>query len=103
MESLWFLWAATGGAISVAIMIRIWLPDPPPNILGRFAAILVAGVVGGLLGGALLRPQASTPMPGIAGAVLADPMPGIIGALAVGLILSGTVAVLSGRRAGTSH
>jgi hypothetical protein len=63
MEWLWMLWAATGGAISMAIMIRIWLPDPPPPFLGKFTTVFVAGIVGGVLGGVGFGSHGSNPMP----------------------------------------
>jgi hypothetical protein len=82
MSALWLLWALTGGGLSIAIMIRLWLPDPPPDIMGRFVTVLVAGLIGGAVGGFLT------------GAVGNEPVTGIIGAAAGGLILSGAAGIL---------
>ena len=51
MTSLLTLWALTGGGISSAIMMLVWLRDGPPNVAGRFFSILIAGIVGGVAGG----------------------------------------------------
>ncbi len=85
------LWALTGGGLSIWLMMHIWLPDPPPDIYGRFFAILIAGIIGGIAGGYLVNGSASNPMPGIAT---------IVAAGAGGLILSGAVAFLGGARRG---
>ena len=83
--SLWLLWALTGGALSTAVMMKIWLPDPPPDITGRFLGVLVAGLVGGVLGGYLTQ-----------GAAAGSNLPPIVGAAAGGLVLSGAAALLGG-------
>ena len=92
-SSLLLLWALTGGAISIVIMIRIWLPDPPPDIVGRFVGIFVAGIVGGLAGGALVHTLAAESNHGH----------GVLGAAAASLILSGATALLGGSRAKAAH
>ena len=79
MTTFLWLWALTGGGIATSIMIRIWLPRPLPII--RYFSILIAGIVGGIVGGYLVHNSAS------------DPMPGIVAAVAGGLILSGGVAL----------
>ena len=91
-SGLLLLWAISGGAIATWVMIHIWLPDPPPDIWGRFFSILVLGIIGGLVGGGLLNGSLQSP----------DPMPGIVGALGAGLILSGAAGLLTGaaRKAG---
>jgi hypothetical protein len=86
--SLLLLWALTGGAISIVIMIRIWLPDPPPDIAGRFAVILVAGIIGGVAGGAVVHTLAAESTHGQS----------ILGAVTASLILSGATALLGGAR-----
>jgi thiol:disulfide interchange protein len=79
------LWALLGFALSTWFMMHIWLPDPPPNVLAKYITILVAGAVGGVIGGFLAHGRASS-----------DPMPAIIGAAAGGLFLSGAVGFLTG-------
>lgn len=67
-------------------MMLIWLPDPPPGINGRFLGLLVAGLVGGVLGGYLTQ-----------GAWNARSlMPGIVGAATGGGVLLGAIAFLGG-------
>ena len=85
---LWLLWALTGGAIATWVMLIIWRPDPPPDIFVRFAGIFVAGVVAGVLGGAVVNNAF----------VSGDPMPGIVAAGALALIVSGGIAILGGGR-----
>lgn len=88
-STLLFLWALTGGGLSTWLMMHIWLPDPPPDIYGKFFAILVAGIIGGIAGGYLVRGS--------------DPMPGLVSIAAAGgggLILSGAVAFLGAARRG---
>jgi hypothetical protein len=87
------LWVLTGGAVSIWVMMHIWLPDPPPNITGRFIGILLAGLVGGAVGGVLVH--------GLD--VGSNPMPGIFGAITAGLILSGGWALLSGAGGKVAH
>jgi hypothetical protein len=84
------LWVLLGFALSTCFIMHIWLPDPPPDILGKYITILVGGAVGGVIGGFLVHGRASS-----------DPMPGIVGAAAGGLFLSGAVGFLigAGRRA----
>lgn len=81
------LWVLTGFALSTWLMMHIWLPDPPPDIFGKYITILVAGGVGGAFGGLLAHARASS-----------DPMPGLVGAALGGLFLSGAVAFLGGAR-----
>jgi hypothetical protein len=83
---LWLLWALFGGAVATWVMMHIWLPDPPPDVLVKFIGILFAGVAGGLVGGSLVHTLAAN----------STPMPGILGAATVGLIISGGVAILGG-------
>jgi len=87
------LWASTGGAVAIWVMMHIWLPDPPPNIAGRFIGILVAGLVGGAVGGVLVHGLDAG----------SNPMPGIIGAITAGLILSGGAALLGGAGRKVAH
>jgi len=82
------LWVLTGGAVATWVMMHIWLPDPPPNVMGRFIGILLAGFVGGVVGGALVHGLDAG----------SNPMPGIFGAITAGLIFSGSLALLSGAR-----
>ncbi len=86
------LWVLLGFALSTWFMMHFWLPDPPPDILGKYIAILVAGTVGGVIGGFLAHGRASS-----------DPMPGIIGAAAGGLFLSGAVGLLTGAGRRAAH
>ncbi len=86
------LWILLGFALSTWFMMHFWLPDPPPDILGKYITFLVAGAVGAVTGGFLVHESR----------VSSDPMAGIIGAAAGGLFLSGAVGFLTGmgRRAG---
>jgi hypothetical protein len=84
-SALLLLWALTGGALSTWLMMHIWLPDPPPDIVGRFFGVLIAGIVGGVAAGYVVH---------IAGGL--EHMPGIVAAAAGGLILSGVVAAFIG-------
>jgi hypothetical protein len=86
------LWVLLGFALSTWFMMHIWLPDPPPNILGKYVTILVAGAVGGVIGGFLAHGRASS-----------DSMPGIIAAAAGGLFLSGAVGFLTGAGRKAAH
>jgi uncharacterized YccA/Bax inhibitor family protein len=87
------LWVLLGFALSTWFMMHIWLPDPPPDILGKYITILVAGAVGGLIGGFLAHGSRTSP----------DPMPGIIGAASGGLFLSGAVGFLTGAGRKVAH
>ncbi len=80
------LWVLLGFALSTWFMMHIWLPDPPPNILGKYITILVAGAVGAVIGGFLVHGSRAS----------SDPMPGIIAAASGGLFLSGAVVFLTG-------
>jgi hypothetical protein len=80
------LWLLTGGALSTWLMMHIWLPDPPPEFLGRYFGVLIAGMVGGVAAGYLVH----------GGASMSNPMPGIVAAAAGGLVLSGVVAAFMG-------
>jgi hypothetical protein len=80
------LWVLLGFALSTWFMMHFWLPDPPPDILGRYITMLVAGVVGAVIGGFLVHRASS------------DPMPGIVAAASGGLFLSGAVGFLTGSR-----
>jgi hypothetical protein len=80
------LWALTGGALSTWLMMHIWLPDPPPDIVGRYFGVLIAGIVGGVAAGYIVHHGASA----------SDLIPGIVASAAGGLILSGIVAAFMG-------
>jgi hypothetical protein len=90
-STLLALWALTGGGLATWLMMHIWLPDPPPDVYARYAMILIAGLVGGVLGGYLVHGAltGSDPMPGISS---------IVGAGGGALILSGAVAFLGAPR-----
>ena len=81
--ALLFLWVVTGGAISSAIMIRVWSRDPIPGVTGRFIGVIVVGAIAGGLGGVLFHTS--------------DPMPGIVGAAALSTIVSSLVVIASSR------
>jgi Na+/citrate or Na+/malate symporter len=68
-------------------MMIVWLPDPPPDFISRFIGILIAGIVGGALGGYVTH------------AVAFDALPGMVGAAGAGAILSAFVAAIIPRRA----
>lgn len=86
LTRLSILWVISGGFISSAIMIRLWLNDPPPGGgIGRFFGILIGGLVGGAIGGYATYSQS-------------DPMPGTVAALGAGSILSSIVAVFTAKR-----
>jgi hypothetical protein len=87
------LWVLLGFALSTWFMMHFWLPDPPPDTLGKYIAILVAGAVGGVIGGFLVHGSRAS----------SDPMPGIIGAASGGLFLSGAVGFLSGAGRNAAH
>jgi hypothetical protein len=89
---LLLLWALTGGAVATWLMMHIWLPDPPPDLAGRYLSILIAGIVGGILGGFLVHGSQAT----------TDSLPAIVGAAGAGLILSGAVAFLGAARRTTA-
>jgi hypothetical protein len=78
------LWILLGFALSTWFMMHIWLPDPPPNIVGSYVGILVAGAVGAVAGG-FLGSRAS-----------GEVMVGAIAAAAGGLFLAGAVGFLTG-------
>lgn len=82
------LFALTGGATGTWVMMHIWLPDPPPNIAGRYLAILVAGVVGGVAGGYIVHTMG----------IGSDSISNVAAAAGGGLILSGAVAFLGAAR-----
>ena len=84
-SALLLLWVLTGGALSTWLMMHIWLPDPPPDIVGRFFGVLIAGMAGGVAAGYIVHSAGAS-----------DPMPGIVAAAAGGLILSGVVAAFMG-------
>jgi len=86
MAALLILWALTGGMISAAIMMHIWLPDPPPDVMRKYIGTLIAAAVGGIVGGAVINGLAgSNPMPGSA----------TLAAGAAGLIVAGGVALMT--------
>jgi hypothetical protein len=87
------LWALLGFALSTWFMMHIWLPDPPPDIFGKYILILVAGAVGGVVGGYLAHSS-----PALNGTIST-----IIGAIAGGLFLSGAVGFLSGAGRKVAH
>ncbi|HUK00908.1 MAG TPA: hypothetical protein VLW26_01365 [Steroidobacteraceae bacterium] len=62
MSQLWILWALIGWGLSQSIIIKLTLPDPPPDPVSWFVRS-IAGILGGVAGASLV---ASTPMPGAA-------------------------------------
>jgi hypothetical protein len=87
------LWVLLGFALSTWVMMHFWLPDPPPDISGKYVLVLVAGAVGGVIGGYLAR---SSPLS-------IGPLGSIIGATAGGLFLSGAVGFFSGAGRRAAH
>jgi hypothetical protein len=87
------LWVLLGFALSTWVMMHFWLPDPPPDIVGKYIVVLVAGAVGAVIGGYLAHtsPAASAPLAGI------------IGAVAGGLFLSGAVGFFTGAGRRAAH
>jgi hypothetical protein len=81
MQTIFWLWALTGGAIATWVMMRFWLPRPLPII--RYLGVFAAGVIGAVGGGYLVHIFGS------------DPMPAIVAATAGGLILAGGASLLS--------
>jgi hypothetical protein len=90
MTILLLLYALTGGALSSAIMMHVWLLDPPHGVMRKFLGTLVAGAVGGILGGYVVH-SGSVSVP-------QDPIPGIMAAASAGTILSTVVALTTGGR-----
>ena len=92
-SALLLLWVLTGGALSTWLMMHIWLPDPPPDIAGRFFGVLIAGMVGGVAAGYIVHNAAL------------NLIPGIVASAAGGLILSGIVAAFmaAGRTGGRAR
>lgn len=87
----WLVSALVGWGISSAILMRIWLPDPPPDAFSKFITTSLAGIVGGVLGGAVIDKAASEPMPGLA----------VVGAVAGALIVVAVLRAFSPRSAGS--
>ena len=86
------IWFVAGWGLSSAFWIHIWMPDPPPDALTKFISTSVAGILGGLVGGAIV------------GGLFSDPMPGhsIAGALAGSAILTGVHLVATVKSRTTS-
>jgi len=80
--NLYLFYLLLGLGVSMAILIRLTLPDPPP--WGLFVAVLVAGAIGAIAGGVIAHRMSS------------DPMPGFIGAIAGAIFLSGLVRQFTG-------
>lgn len=91
--SLWLLWVLTGGAVASWVMIHIWLPDPPPNVAGRFIGLLIVGAIGGVVGGVVMHSVATEP----------TPQPWIVGAAAMAFIFSAAAAILGRMGAGSTR
>jgi hypothetical protein len=84
----YILWLLIGWGLSSWVLMRVfWLPDPPPDWLGRYVTVTVLGIAGAMAGGYAVS------------LVISDPMPGIFGAAAAALIPIGLFRGLSGRAA----
>lgn len=84
----WILSALVGWGLASWVLMRvIWLPDPPPDAFGKFITTSIAGIVGGLLGGAAVGTLASDPMPGVT----------LVGALAGAMVVVAGLRALSPR------
>jgi len=98
-----FLWALIGWGLASWVIVILTLPDPPPpDLWGRFVRVGIAGIVGGIAGGAIARALVgSDPMPLLTGST---PMPGIVlatlvGAAAGALVIGSGVAIAGRTRA----
>jgi hypothetical protein len=81
---LYIFWAIVGWGLSSSFWMHFWLPDPPPpDLLGRYVPVSIAGAVGGIAGGLIASRAVSDPMPGLA----------VVGAVAGALVLVGLVRV----------
>ena len=78
------LYAFFGAAFTSWLMMRIiWMPDPPPFVKGKYLPLILAGAVGGLVGGYLGADN-----------ILVS----LIGAGSGSAILTGAVAILGNAR-----
>lgn len=90
-----FVYALFGGGIASWVMMRHkWLPDPPPSdIKGRYVAVLVVGIVAGVVGG-YFGIAGSNPMPALA----------VLGAGSASFVAAAGFAIVAGAgRSGPSH
>lgn len=87
----WLISALVGWGISSSILMRIWLPDPPPDAFSKFITTSIAGIVGGVLGGAAIDRVVSDPMPGMT----------VVGAVAGALVLVAVLRAFSPRSVGS--
>ena len=92
MAELFALWLLFGGAISIAVMIIIWLPDPPPDAMSKFFVFLIAGAVAAAIGGYVVYALGAQ----------SDPMPAHVAAGCASLIVSGGLSLLGQTRSATS-
>jgi hypothetical protein len=84
------LWILTGFALATWVMMLIWKPDPVPFNAGKYVGIIVAGAVGALIGGYLVRGSS-------------NPMPGLIGAGAGAVFLAGAVGFFTSSAGKSAH
>jgi len=91
MATLILLWALTGGGVTSAVMMRFWLPDPPPFM--KIFPIHLAGIIGGIVAGYIVHPGLLQvgPMPTVI-------LPALIAAGGGGLLLAGFVAFATAKR-----
>ena len=91
MATLVLLWALTGGGVASAIMMRFWLPDPPP--IGKIILPHGGGILGGIIAGYLVHPGLLQvgPMPSVI-------LPALIAAAGGGALLASFVAFTIARR-----
>jgi uncharacterized membrane protein YeaQ/YmgE (transglycosylase-associated protein family) len=85
MHELWLLNLLIGLGVAQWVVIRLTLPDPPPDPLG-WAIRTIAGGIGGVVGGWVAHSTASDPMPGII----------VVGAVAGAAVLVGLTRAFSG-------
>ena len=86
----YIMWALFGWALSSWALMRIfWLPDPPPDWIGRYITVSIAGILGGAGGGALVSRMVLDPTPRVS----------IIGAFAGAMVLVGILRGVFGARA----
>jgi uncharacterized membrane protein YeaQ/YmgE (transglycosylase-associated protein family) len=90
-----FLWSLIGWGLASWVIVLLTLPDPPPDAWGWFFKVSVAGILGGLAGGFIVRSLVSS-----------DPMPGFLALTLVGAA-AGASIVATGmaltRRASLAH
>ncbi|HUI61379.1 MAG TPA: hypothetical protein VLX90_14210 [Steroidobacteraceae bacterium] len=85
----YLLWGLFGWSLSSWAMMRIfWLPDPPPDWMGRYIVVNLAGIIGGMGGGALVSRIVLDSTPRVS----------IIGAFAGSMVLVGILRGVFGAR-----